>query len=86
MGKSFTGWQGTQCETCAMCQHVTKGGMLCEVFVIPYFVWGQYFFSKVWMKRKQAKRSPKSCWGYCGSEEEYQRRREAVDNYARGSK
>jgi hypothetical protein len=81
MDKRFSKWEDKQCSTCQFGESA-KQGMSCGVFELPYYVWGKYTRShNKWEKRKTEKPSPKECWAYCGTREEYKARMDAIKVY-----
>lgn len=84
MDTRFVGWEDKQCATCLLCKN-TQAGMKCDIFTLPYYVWGKYYAwgAYVWKKRVREKRSPTKCWAYCGSAAELKARDFAMESYSK---
>lgn len=84
MQEQFKGYEDKQCNDCVFCERMPNKKMKCSLFLIPYFVWGEYTLSKsrdAWT-RQGVKLSPGKCWGYCNDEGELLRRTQAIKAYA----
>lgn len=83
MQEQFKGFEDKQCNDCVFCNKMPNKKMKCDLFLIPYFVWGEYTFSKSragWTKQG-LKLSPAECWGYCNDIKVLRERMQAIKAY-----
>jgi hypothetical protein len=83
MQELFKGYEDRQCNDCVFCQK-HKDKMRCDLFIIPYFVWGEYVYreSRSGWSKQGMKLSPAECWGYCGDMQVVRERMQDIKAYA----